>query len=281
VQAIDCQVSKWSLGSECSAKCGGGVSVKSRCVVVRPQYGGKSCPALRASVPCNTQACPVDCQVSAWTSWSACSAKCAGGLKSRTRKVTVRPAAGGKACPALTEAEVCNQHMCEQDYSPQTCVSTATLQSLAKSESLTDPSVIAEAKSAYNLLLKASRDQPYAPATGDLATSILDVTTWQVGNSQPHIYVTLRLSLDGTSSSRIFIEVQKGANGAADVLIRHEMVSKVDCAVSAWAKDFTPCSKKCGGGVRSRWRCVTRVPKFGGAVCPSLYEVQICNTQKC
>jgi len=281
VSPIDCQVSAWSLGTECSAKCGGGTSTKSRCVTVRPQYGGKACPALRAEVPCNTQPCAIDCQVSRWTDWSQCSAKCAGGLKTRTRKITVQPAFGGKACPALSEAEVCNQQMCTREYSPQTCVSTAKLQSLAVSANLTSPSVISEAKNAFKLLLKHNRDQPYAPASGNIATSILDVTTWKVPGSKPHVYVTLSLSLDGTTSSRVFIEVQKGGDDEEDILIRHEMVSKVDCAVSAWSEKFSECSKKCGGGVRSRWRCVTQIPKFGGAVCPSLYEVQICNPQKC
>jgi len=281
VTAIDCQVSKWSLGSECSAKCGGGFSTKSRCVTVRPQYGGKACPVLRANLKCNTQPCPVDCQVSEWTPFSECSAKCAGGLKVRTRKIIVQPFAGGKACPAVSDSEVCNQQMCVVANTPQNCVSTAAANSISHSADLTDASVIAEAKAAFNLLRAAARDQPYQPATGDIATSILDVTTWAVPNSQPHIYVTLRLSLDGTSSSRVFVEVQKGINGAPDQLIRHEMVSKVDCRVSDWNKEFSACSKKCGGGVRSRWRCVTQLPKFGGSVCPSLYEVQMCNTKAC
>jgi hypothetical protein len=281
VVPVDCQVSAWSLGTQCSAQCGGGSSVRSRCVTVRPLYGGKSCPSLHEEVPCNTQKCPVDCQVSSWNAWSSCSKKCGGGVKTRSRKVLVQPLAGGKACPALTESEVCNQASCLLPYSEEHCVSNAQMQQVSVAGNLTSPKVIAQATRAFQLLKEAQRDQPFTPASGSVATSLVDVTTWAVPNAQKHVYVTMLLSLDGSTSSRFFIEIEKGATAAEDRLVRYEMVSKVSCQVSDWNPNFTPCSRQCGGGVRSRWRCVTQLPKFGGNACPSLFEVQICNTKAC
>lgn len=46
----------------------------------------------------------VDCVVSAWSAWSACSAD---GLQSRTQSVLTSPSGGGLACPALVETVTC------------------------------------------------------------------------------------------------------------------------------------------------------------------------------
>ncbi|XP_019738101.1 thrombospondin type-1 domain-containing protein 7B isoform X2 [Hippocampus comes] len=69
-------------------------------------------------VPCEV-ACPADCVVSVWSSWSLCSHSCASktaeGRQSRTRTVLALPGKGGKECPgapALEEWRVCNDHPC-------------------------------------------------------------------------------------------------------------------------------------------------------------------------
>lgn len=67
-------------------------------------------------VPLSTGGCRVNCSVSAWDNWDAC--PCNGGGKiSRRRTVTVPPANGGTACPAvLTESQSClNIEPCAND----------------------------------------------------------------------------------------------------------------------------------------------------------------------
>lgn len=51
---------------------------------------------------------PNTCQVSQWTSWSACSVACGGGVRTRTRSVT-----GGANCGASLGTESCNTHSCD------------------------------------------------------------------------------------------------------------------------------------------------------------------------
>lgn len=58
---------------------------------------------------------PVDCQMSDFGSWSACSAECGGGTRSRTRSIIVQPENGGAACPILGQLQECNTQSCTVD----------------------------------------------------------------------------------------------------------------------------------------------------------------------
>jgi hypothetical protein len=56
----------------------------------------------------HTPATPVDCVVSDWSDWSACSPECGGtGTRTRTRTVVTEASCGGAACPPLSEEEPC------------------------------------------------------------------------------------------------------------------------------------------------------------------------------
>jgi len=76
---VDCEVSEWSLWSDCSQECDSGTQSRTRSVLVEPLNGGLACPSLSESQSCNTHACPVDCEVSEWSLWSDCSQECDGG----------------------------------------------------------------------------------------------------------------------------------------------------------------------------------------------------------
>ncbi len=82
---------------------------RSRTVLQEQRSTGAACGSLTDSAPCNTAACPVDCEVSDWSPFGACSASCGGGTMSRTRTVQVAPANGGVACPTLYEEASCGQ----------------------------------------------------------------------------------------------------------------------------------------------------------------------------
>jgi Spondin-like TSP1 domain len=112
---VDCKVSNWTDWSACSAQCGPGTQTRTRTVVTPPAHGGTACPALADTQPCNVKPCPVDCKVSGWSDWSACSKSCGGGELTRTRTVITPAAHGGVACPALNETQSCNLQSCNVD----------------------------------------------------------------------------------------------------------------------------------------------------------------------
>ena len=55
---------------------------------------------------------PVNCDVSNWSSYGACSTSCGPGTKTRTRTVITQPSNGGAACPALSESIDCGNPPC-------------------------------------------------------------------------------------------------------------------------------------------------------------------------
>jgi hypothetical protein len=109
----DCEVSAWTP-EECSKPCGGGVQNLVRQVVV-PDDKGASCPPLTAQRSCNTQECPVNCDMKEWSGWTSCSAKCGGGIKQRIRRINTRAQHGGNVCGPETESVSCGVSECDKD----------------------------------------------------------------------------------------------------------------------------------------------------------------------
>lgn len=86
----------------------------SRKVTLTPK-GGAECPPLALSVHCGETACPKDCEVSGWSTFSACSARCDGGVQERNRHVTQNPVGNGVGCPHLVDMRLCNSESCTSD----------------------------------------------------------------------------------------------------------------------------------------------------------------------
>ncbi len=73
---------------------------------------GVPCGSVHVEAFCNSQRCPIHCEVTDFGVWSLCSKSCGGGLVSRNRTVKVHPNYGGNSCPPLVERERCNTHHC-------------------------------------------------------------------------------------------------------------------------------------------------------------------------
>ncbi|VDD75088.1 unnamed protein product [Mesocestoides corti] len=56
----------------------------------------------------------VNCEVSAWSSWSPCSQQCGKGNQTRVRTVTREAVNGGDQCPLLMESRACKGHLCSR-----------------------------------------------------------------------------------------------------------------------------------------------------------------------
>jgi len=109
----DCEVSDWAT-SECSVTCGGGTQQLTRTVIVQA-VGGAACPPLSMDEECNTDVCPTDCELSYWSEYSDCSAKCGGGTQMRSRQILQEPLNGGLQCGATSENRECGVESCDKD----------------------------------------------------------------------------------------------------------------------------------------------------------------------
>ncbi|KAF4095523.1 hypothetical protein G5714_023126 [Onychostoma macrolepis] len=70
-----CVVSEWSAWTDCSASCGGGVSLRRKTVLQEPEPGGLSCTGpLEQHTACNTNSCLPDCP--AGQVFSSCAGSC-------------------------------------------------------------------------------------------------------------------------------------------------------------------------------------------------------------
>jgi hypothetical protein len=113
----DCHVTEW-VGSKCSKSCKKneddalGSMNFTRSVTHPAGVTGTACSSLFATLPCGDKPCPVDCAVSEWTEWGACSKACSGGTAKRSRKVTTQMKDGGNACPSIEMRKVCNVGSC-------------------------------------------------------------------------------------------------------------------------------------------------------------------------
>jgi hypothetical protein len=115
---VDCQVAEWDA-EECSEEChtrGEDYPQQklTRSILVHPDEGTKCLP-LEEIRHCNMDACPIDCEVGAWSGWSKCSAECGGGERQRLKEVHTAAAHGGKECGVIQEAEQCNIQSCDPD----------------------------------------------------------------------------------------------------------------------------------------------------------------------
>lgn len=70
---------------------------------------------LRPMTPIGMDA-EIDCQVSAWSTWSVCSKSCGTGWQMRHREVLVNPSTYGKSCPKkMTRKRKCSKMPCPAD----------------------------------------------------------------------------------------------------------------------------------------------------------------------
>ncbi|GLH03354.1 Papilin [Gryllus bimaculatus] len=61
---------------------------------------------------------PINCRVSRWGPWTACSVTCGEGYKHKYRKIEVHPTKNGKPCPKLRKKHKCQKPQCD-DFANQ------------------------------------------------------------------------------------------------------------------------------------------------------------------
>ncbi|XP_033106389.1 SCO-spondin-like [Anneissia japonica] len=124
---VFCIVSEWSQWSVCSSSCGSGVSGhENRTRTYNALFCiGAPCSDLYEERTCTPDTCcPVDCMVTQWSEWSACSVSCASenGVRTRSRQVT-QGTCGGILCTDTSTAETqdCAGECQLLEWSPWSC----------------------------------------------------------------------------------------------------------------------------------------------------------------
>ncbi|XP_076810325.1 spondin-1-like [Clavelina lepadiformis] len=119
---VDCQVSEWSSWSKCSQSCDIGNQKRQRYVLKKAQHGGLPCPeeqSMKEMRTCTMMDCPMDCEISEWSSWSACSQSCGDGTQERRRHISRPLQYGDVPCPdvkKLKESRICKLSKCWSNY---------------------------------------------------------------------------------------------------------------------------------------------------------------------
>lgn len=296
---VNCVVSQWTdigsindnVNSYCSASCGGGTRAQIRVISTYPSVDGSQCPALTRVLQCNTQACPIDCQVSSWAVYSSysdyyaifqnyfyavtpsdfagtCSKTCGNGIQYQYRYIVVNPAYGGRACPVLAQAVSCNVAFCPGDCAVSTW---ASYSSFSENELIS---------------IFPGLNPSQFPSIGTCSKSC-------GGGTQ----ILFR---------KIINQPLNGGQACPDLTLSvacNTFACPIDCVTTQWAQydsysdyfsiyggrpeyETAPawrgqCSNSCGGGVRAVYRRVTVQPQNGGRACPALSKTIVCNTNNC
>jgi hypothetical protein len=277
---IDCVLSSWTLWSACSVSCGTGQATRTRNVEVAADFGGKSCASDHEEQDCNVHSCAESCLVSEWGTWSSCTKSCGGGTATRHRTVTRAAAFGGGACAALDEEQACASEPCAIDCvaaawsSWSTCTKSCGAGKHGRSRVVATPAVHGGKECG------ALTEEGDCNHTDDKLCPVhCAVSEWsgwtQCSKScgsgfKSHERSILEAPLRGGTACPV-LEQTVACNG-------HEC--QIDCTVGEWGT-WGECSQNCGGGKRARTRPILGLAMHGGKQCPTLSELESCNTQGC
>ncbi|XP_062907004.1 SCO-spondin [Mobula hypostoma] len=268
---VDCVVSLWTAWSACSQSCSLGAMFRRR-EVLRPELpGGKCNLTLWDTRACFKQACPVNGSWSSWTEWSACNAKCGGGVRFRHRQcVNPPPKNGGLPClGSWMDTESCNRHMCPGvvDCGPEMVYVSADE---CEHQGLETCPLTCQGQSSFTNCTSACRPGCRCPENLFL-------------QDQHCVNVTMcRCHLNSESYQPGEVIVINNCSRCVcqlGHLVCDDSLCSTDCGWSAWSS-WTPCYPRCGVGFQERYRSPTNptVSNDGAPCVGDSVGVQGCHT---
>jgi hypothetical protein len=263
--------------SDCTKSCGTGSQTRERSIETSVAYGGKKCDVLLQRQACNAQACPVDCVVGAWASWSECSKSCGTGSQSKARSINVNVAFGGKKCPGLKSSRACNAQACPVDCVVSfwgdwgSCSVTCGAGSTIRKRKITTPNSSGGSKCPKLYESKSCNRGPCP-----VHCKVGEWSKWS----------KCSLSCGKGSHTRARIVVQHPTSGGyvcpslKETRNCNQHPCPVDCKVSSFGS-WASCTRSCGSGYQKRARTVATSTAYGGKTCTHLGESRKCNTHAC
>ncbi|CAD7956383.1 unnamed protein product [Amoebophrya sp. A25] len=296
-----CKLSQWGTWGECSQSCNGGTQERARTVIATAMFGGIPCQGdLKEIRLCNDVVCkdPIDCVWADWGDWSACSASCGGGERTRLRLIEQSPRSGGQCCEPndMVELEVCNTQPCgeivdctfsEWGYwsdCSSSCngIKTRTRQIDAYPfEGKACEGGLKEVKPCNDGLEHCGLPETPDPVDGTMSEwSAFDACSATCGGG----YQTERRELlssakyGGKAVQGELVRV-KPCNTQPCAPEQHEAV---DCKYGEWGY-WSYCSASCNGGQKMRSREVEQMANKWGAPCPREGALQVteCGQKPC
>jgi len=230
---------------------------------------------------------PVDCEVSAWSEYGTCSASCGGGVKTRTRTVTVEAALGGEECPTLQDSAECGSCACPIDCQENAWDDWAACSDSCGTTGTTNRwRTIATHPSEAN----AECGMPAGASCGDIMESDncnrfacpVDCELNDFGD-----FGECSLTCGGvgqhTRSRTVKVQPENGGSACGDLSETstcNEGPCPVHCETSNWS-DWGACTQSCESGSHTRTRVITQHAEHGGYVCPNLSDTEPCNEHCC
>ncbi|CAE7490085.1 adt-1 [Symbiodinium sp. CCMP2592] len=282
----DCKFSTWREWTECTAICNGGLKHRSRGIQVPPAGGGTPCEgSLEELIPCNREPCTEstarDCELSPWSEWSHCDSH---DQRERYRIIAEEPSKDGKPCNGtLKEIKPCTVAVdcilspwTEWDSCDKSCDGG---QKQRQRQVEVNPKHRGKPCDPGLIETAGCNHEPCSNEEVNCKVSIWTVwspcsATCGPGYQERSRRVTHRLSHCGTGCVGNLTEVKP---------CHLDHCGNCDpCVWGEW-KQWSECTRHCGGGQRHRLRNISSWPSPGCEPCKPLDKawVEPCNTEPC
>eukprot|EP00929_Paragymnodinium_shiwhaense_P029094 TRINITY_DN16758_c0_g1_i1.p1 TRINITY_DN16758_c0_g1~~TRINITY_DN16758_c0_g1_i1.p1 ORF type:complete len:1540 (-),score=253.91 TRINITY_DN16758_c0_g1_i1:359-4978(-) len=272
---VDCVLEDWSFWSACTGS--NDQRTRHRSILEFPLNGGKPCEgALNETKPCG-EAKKLDCRLSDWASWTACTKTCTGGTKMRQRVIAEHARAGGAPCSGSVEELVPCGSLCDSTKPIDCAYTDWTAWSICDNhrQKMRERVVATEAKDGGQPCSGSLKETETCPLE-KVDCKVSEWTTWDAcdrtcggGQQARHRHISGFAKNGGAACPNSL--VQNRPCKTQPCIVK-------ECELGDWS-DWSGCSTSCGAGQSRRERAIVSDASMVGAACNAgLSEIVPCET---